>query len=35
MQEEPYGFNGIMGIDFMIRAKCNADFETMEITLDT
>ncbi|CAH0118520.1 hypothetical protein PAE9249_01009 [Paenibacillus sp. CECT 9249] len=29
--QEPYGFDGILGIDFMIRAKCKADFETMEI----
>lgn len=29
--QEPYGFHGILGIDFMIRANCKADFETMEI----
>ncbi|WP_106768563.1 aspartyl protease family protein [Paenibacillus faecalis] len=30
--QEPYGFDGILGIDFMTRAKCKANFETMEIT---
>jgi len=29
--QEPYGFDGILGIDFMIRAKCKADFGSMEI----
>lgn len=28
---EPYGFDGILGFDFMIKAKCKANFETMEI----
>jgi len=28
--QESYGF-GILGIDFMMRAKCKADFEAMEI----
>lgn len=28
---EPYGFDGIVGIDFMIRAKCKVDFESMNI----
>lgn len=28
---EPYGFNGILGIDFMIRSKCKDDFEKMKI----
>jgi hypothetical protein len=30
---EPYGFDGIVGIDFMIRAKCKVDFDTMNIEL--
>ncbi|MFB5762561.1 hypothetical protein [Paenibacillus medicaginis] len=29
--QEPYGFDGILGMDFMIRAKCNVDFETLGI----
>lgn len=29
--QEPYGFDGILGIDFMIKAKLKADFETMQI----
>lgn len=29
--QEPYGFDGILGINFMIRVRCKADFETMEI----
>lgn len=29
--QEPYGFDGILGIDFMMSAKCKADFETMQI----
>ncbi|MGZ7440767.1 aspartyl protease family protein [Paenibacillus sp. TH7-28] len=29
--QETYGFDGILGIDFMMRAKCKADFESMEI----
>lgn len=28
--QESYGFDGILGIDFMMRAKCKADFETMQ-----
>lgn len=31
--KEPYGFDGIVGIDFMIRSNCKADFETMNIKL--
>lgn len=33
--QEPYGFNGIVGIDFMMRAKCKVDFETMIIKFET
>lgn len=29
--QEPYGFDGILGIDFLIKAKCKANFESMEI----
>ncbi|MNF18984.1 hypothetical protein D3C80_2234170 [compost metagenome] len=29
--QEPYGFDGILGIDFMMRAKYHVDFETMQI----
>ncbi|UNK19782.1 retropepsin-like domain-containing protein [Paenibacillus sp. N3/727] len=29
--QEPYGFDGILGIDFMMKAKCKADFEMMLI----
>lgn len=29
--QEPYGFDGIIGIDFMMRANCKVDFETMAI----
>ncbi|MDR9857213.1 hypothetical protein RJP21_26805 [Paenibacillus sp. VCA1] len=29
--QEPYGFDGILGIDFMIKAKFKADFEALEI----
>ncbi|WP_150269625.1 aspartyl protease family protein [Paenibacillus tepidiphilus] len=29
--QEPYGFDGIVGIDFMMRAKCKVDFETLNI----
>ena len=32
--QEPYGFDGIIGIDFMIRAKCKVNFETMNIELE-
>ncbi|MFC3746719.1 hypothetical protein [Paenibacillus sp. GCM10012306] len=32
--QEPYGFDGIVGIDFMIRAKCKVDFESMDIVLE-
>ncbi|THF73295.1 aspartyl protease family protein [Cohnella fermenti] len=31
--QESYGFDGILGIDFMMRVNCKADFETMKITL--
>lgn len=31
---EPYGFDGIIGIDFMMRAKCKVDFESMSITFE-
>ncbi|MBP1905079.1 hypothetical protein J2Z32_001704 [Paenibacillus turicensis] len=31
--QEPYGFDGIVGIDFMIRAKCKVNFGTMNIEL--
>ncbi|WP_341278739.1 aspartyl protease family protein [Paenibacillus sp. FSL H8-0537] len=29
--QETYGFDGILGIDFMIKAKLKADFGTMQI----
>lgn len=29
--QEPYGFEGILGIDFMVRTECKVNFETMEI----
>lgn len=29
--QEPYGFDGILGIDFMLRAKLKADFESLQI----
>lgn len=29
--QEPYGFDGILGIDFMLRAKQKADFESLQI----
>ncbi|KEQ22647.1 aspartyl protease family protein [Paenibacillus tyrfis] len=29
--QEPYGFDGILGIDFMIKARLKADFEMMRI----
>ncbi|GIO33668.1 hypothetical protein J2TS6_48090 [Paenibacillus albilobatus] len=32
--QEPYGFDGILGIDFMIKAKCKANFEALEITFN-
>lgn len=32
--QEPYGFDGIVGIDFMMRAKCKVDFESMIIVLE-
>jgi hypothetical protein len=28
---DSYGFDGILGIDFMIKAKLKIDFETMQI----
>ncbi|RJX37870.1 hypothetical protein D3P09_17400 [Paenibacillus pinisoli] len=28
---EPYGFDGILGIDFMIQTKCKVDFHTMQV----
>jgi hypothetical protein len=31
---EPYGFDGIVGIDFMMKAKCKVNFETMNIELE-
>ncbi|MFB9277982.1 aspartyl protease family protein [Cohnella cellulosilytica] len=31
--QESYGFHGILGIDFMVKAKCKVDFETMKIKL--
>ncbi|MGF9699881.1 MULTISPECIES: hypothetical protein [Paenibacillus] len=33
--QEPYGFDGIVSIDFMIRASCKVDFELMDIQLST
>ncbi|QHW33507.1 hypothetical protein GZH47_23715 [Paenibacillus rhizovicinus] len=30
--QETYGFDGILGIDFMINSKCKVDFELMKIT---
>ncbi|AIQ43409.1 aspartyl protease family protein [Paenibacillus sp. FSL R7-0312] len=32
--QEPYGFDGIIGIDFMMRTKCQVDFEAMIIQLE-
>jgi hypothetical protein len=32
--QEQYGFVGIVGIDFMMRAKCKVDFETMNIEFE-
>ncbi|MEK4004691.1 hypothetical protein [Paenibacillus sp. FSL H3-0333] len=32
--QEPYGFDGIIGIDFMMSAKCKVNFETMTIEFD-
>ncbi len=32
--QEPYGFDGIVGIDFKMRAKCKVNFETMTIELE-
>ncbi|REK69381.1 retropepsin-like aspartic protease [Paenibacillus paeoniae] len=29
--QEPYGFDGILGVDFMIKTKCKIDFGTMQI----
>ncbi len=29
--QEPYGFDGILGIDFMMKTKCKVDFEIMRI----
>ncbi|WP_340387395.1 hypothetical protein [Paenibacillus sp. FSL E2-0151] len=29
--QEPYGFDGIIGIDFMMRASCKVDFELMNV----
>ncbi|WP_052769993.1 hypothetical protein [Paenibacillus sp. IHB B 3415] len=31
---EPYGFDGIIGIDFMMKAKCKVDFETIIIKFE-
>ncbi|MFD1904407.1 hypothetical protein ACFSQ7_10590 [Paenibacillus rhizoplanae] len=31
--QEPYGFDGIIGIDFMMRTKCQVDFEAMTVQL--
>ncbi|GGG51720.1 retropepsin-like aspartic protease [Paenibacillus radicis (ex Gao et al. 2016)] len=33
--EEPYGFDGILGIDFMMEANLKADFESMQIHYST
>ncbi|GAA3413104.1 retropepsin-like aspartic protease [Paenibacillus hodogayensis] len=32
--QEPYGFDAILGIDFMMRAKCKVNFETMNIEFE-
>lgn len=32
--QEPYGFDGIIGIDFMMKAKCKVDFDTMNIVIN-
>lgn len=32
--QEPYGFDGIIGIDFMIKSSCKVNFETMTIELE-
>ncbi|WP_141500328.1 aspartyl protease family protein [Paenibacillus luteus] len=29
--QEPYGFDGILGFDFMMKTMCRVDFETMKI----
>lgn len=31
--QEPFGFDGILGIDFMMRSKCKVDFENLNIEL--
>jgi len=31
MTEEPYGFSGIIGVDFFIAAKLHIDFKVMEV----
>ncbi|MGE6574479.1 hypothetical protein [Paenibacillus xylanexedens] len=33
--QEPYGFDGIIGIDFMMRASCKVDFELMDVQFST
>lgn len=32
--QEAYGFDGIIGIDFMMRTKCQVDFEAMTVQLE-
>lgn len=31
MTSEPYGFSGILGVDFFIAANLNIDFNMMEV----
>ena len=31
MTREPYGFDGILGIDFMLQVGLKVDFELMKI----
>ncbi|MCL6662578.1 aspartyl protease family protein [Paenibacillus amylolyticus] len=33
--QEPYGFDGIIGIDFMMRTSCKVDFELMDVQFST
>ncbi|GBG11421.1 hypothetical protein B1748_29485 [Paenibacillus sp. MY03] len=32
--QEPYGFDGIVGIDFMMRSKCKVNFETLNVEFE-
>jgi hypothetical protein len=33
MTREPYGFDGIIGIDFMLKAGLKVDFEKLVVEL--